>query len=631
MVGMKRIFLISTLLCIPAASHAEDLTKTLQQVATYEYGKEPAGVRTLEAAVTGASGTPEAAAMEKQVITALARASTLAGKDAMCRALAVVGTSASVPSLAPMLTDPSTAEMARYALERIPGTAATEALRAALPKSPAPSKPGLVVSLGRRKDQASVSAIKPLLSSPDPALAGAAASALAQIGNSEAQDALRKAKPSPAVTDALLVIAENAPASSAVSIYKQLAAADQPEAVRMAALRGLTHADAKQATPLLDAALNSDNPRLQAIAIRELAGIEGANLAKRMPQLPVRAQVQVISALLDSGRPDLLPVLEQAAAGSSEPVRIAGLYGLAKLGSARQVAVLANRAASTTGDEQAAARFALGSIRGSEANSAVLSAIPEAAPKVKVELIRAAGERGISTAPEILLRTAADPDRAVRAESIRALRQTAGSQHVPALVALLVKTEDENDRQEYERTVAAAIRRSKEAPINELTTAYQAAKDTDLRASLLSVMAAVGNDDALPTVREALKSADVDVQRAAVTALAAWPSPTPMSDLLALAQTSPAASLQVLALRGYVKLVQIPSSRPPAETAKMLAAAMAAAKRPEEKKVVIAAAQRVLAPESLSLVKAYADDPVVGAEAKAAITALERGLMYRRN
>jgi HEAT repeat protein len=619
------------ILALAAAAYAADISATLEQVATYEYGKEPASVRQLEFIVTKAGGTPEAASLEKQIVGAFASTKTLAGKDALCRALAVIGTSTSVPTLAPMLTDAETAEMARYALEQIPGTAASEALRAALPKAPTASKPGIVVSLGRRKDTASVAAIKPLLASPEALLANAAASALGQIGDAASRDALVAAKPSQAVTDALLVIAQKAPSTSAATIYKRLYATENPEAVRMAALRGLARANPKEAIPVLTAALKSDSQSLQGIAIRELATVEGAGLSKRMSDLPPKAQVRALAALIDSGKPDVLPVLEQSLTHSDESVRVAALHGIAKLGSAKQIAALASRAASTTGDEQAAARSALGSLRGKDADAAVLSAIDAADPKVKVELIRAAGERGIPTAPETLLKSATDTNRPVRAESIRALRETAGTAHVPALVALLVKTEDENDRMEYERTVAAAIRRSKEAPVVELTKAYQAAADPDLQTSLLSVMAAVGNNESLPIIREALKSKEVDVQRAAINALSSWPSPDPMNDLLTLAQTATSPSQQVLALRGYVKLVQIPTNRPPAETAKMLAAALGAAKRPDEKKVVIAAAQRVMAPESLELVKSVASDPAVAAEAKNAITALERGLSYRRN
>jgi HEAT repeat protein len=500
-----------------------------------------------------------------------------------------------------------------------------------LPKSAVNSKAGIVVSLGRRRDTGAVGVLKPLLTAEDESLAAATAVALGQIGNGDARAALLAAKPTAAVSDALLAIAERSSGSSAVAMYKGLLSEKHSEAVRIAAMRGLARTDAKPATVVLVAALKSESPRLQAIGVRELAAIEGVSVAKRMPGLPPRAQVQMISALVDSGLPDVLPVLEQGFSSGNESVRVASLNGIAKLGSAKQIPMLASHAASTTGDEQAAARVALGRIRGSDADAAVLSSIADAEPRTKVELIRAAGERGISNAADVLLRTATDTDRQVRNESIRALRETAGSAHVPTLVSLLVKTHDENDRKEYERTVAAAIHRAREAPIGELASAYRAASDVKVKASLLSVMAAVGNGDALPIVREALKASEADVQRAAVNALSAWPSPEPMKDLLTLAQSSPNAAHQVLALRGYVRLAQIPSNRTPAETAKLLAAAMTASKRAEEKKMVIAAAQRVITPESVELVKAVVNDPAVAAEAKAAITALERSLTYRRN
>jgi HEAT repeat protein len=382
---------------------------------------------------------------------------------------------------------------------------------------------------------------------------------------------------------------------------------------------------------LLVEALTSTSPRLQATAVAELTSIEGAGFGKRINELPPRAQVQAITALADTGKQDILPVLEQHLTSGADSVRVASLRGIGKLGSAKHISVLATRAASATGDEQAAARAALGAIRGKEADSAVLTAITTTDPKVKIELIRAAGERGISTAPDILLKTASHENRAVRLESIRALRETAGSADISALVSLLVKTANETDRKEYERTVAAAIRRSKDAPISELVAAYKTATDTDLQVSLLGVMGTVGSSEALPIIRQALTSSNADVQRAAINTLASWPSPEPAKDLLTLAQSAPNAVHQILGLRGYVRLVQLPSDRAPAETAKMLSAGMAAAKRPEEKKIVIAAAQRVITPESVDLVKATLDDPAVAPEAKAAITTLERGLMYRKN
>jgi hypothetical protein len=81
-------------------------------------------------------------------------------------------------------------------------------------------------------------------------------------------------------------------------------------------------------------------------------------------------------------------------------------------------------------------------------------------------------------------------------------------------------------------------------------------------------------------------------------------------------------------LRGYIKLVQIPSNRSPAETAGLLQTAMAAATMPDEKRAVLAVAQRLVCPESLALARSALHDPQVAAEAGLAATTLERGLSF---
>jgi HEAT repeat protein len=290
--------------------------------------------------------------------------------------------------------------------------------------------------------------------------------------------------------------------------------------------------------------------------------------------------------------------------------------------------MLAQRAATATGDEQAAARAALGGIRGAPADAAILLALPGAEPKTKVELIHAVGQRGMASAVGALLAAAADANRPVRVEGVRALRETAGSPQVPALLALLVKTSNENERREFERTVAAAIRRSKESPVGDVIEAYKSAREANVRTALLSVMSAAGNSEALPVIRQALQDPSADIQRAALNALSGWPTPEPLDDLLALARSASEPTRRILALRGYIKLAQIPSNRTPAQTAGLLKTAMAVATMPEEKRAVLAVAQRVVCPESLDLARSAVKDPQVAAEAELAATTLERGLSF---
>ena len=129
-------------------------------------------------------------------------------------------------------------------------------------------------------------------------------------------------------------------------------------------------------------------------------------------------------------------------------------------------------------------------------------------------------------------------------------------------------------------------------------------------------------------VRQALQDSNPDIQRAALNALSAWPTPAPLDDLLALARSAGDPNRRILALRGYIKLAQIPSNRTPAETAGLLKTAMALAARPEEKRTVLAAVQKVTCPESLQVARSALNDTAVAAEAQLAATTLERELSY---
>ena len=92
-------------------------------------------------------------ALEKKLLAALSTPGcTDAGKSALCELLALIGTAASVPALAKLLTEARSAEAARYALDRIPGPEASAALRDALPRLTGSAKAGLIGSLATRKD-----------------------------------------------------------------------------------------------------------------------------------------------------------------------------------------------------------------------------------------------------------------------------------------------------------------------------------------------------------------------------------------------------------------------------------------------------------------------------------------------
>src|SRR5262245_24979935 len=137
-VRMKRNVILSVLTAVlawPAQSQpskgahtAAEIEPLLAKISAYEYGADPAPAIQFDELVADLQSSPDARrALEARLLQFVQSKATAAGKEAGFRALARIGTDASVPVLSPMLTRAETAEWARYALGAIPGEAVNEA------------------------------------------------------------------------------------------------------------------------------------------------------------------------------------------------------------------------------------------------------------------------------------------------------------------------------------------------------------------------------------------------------------------------------------------------------------------------------------------------------------------------
>lgn len=240
----------------PAASSVKgsEMEQLVEQVKTYDFGGSRVALTTLSDKIRQAYGkADELKDIEKALLSVLTSDAKYAGKQYVCRELSIVGTDQSVPVLAKMLTDEKLSDMARYALERIPGKAADKALLKALPEATGNAKIGIVNTLGERGCRAAASDIAKLTKSSDQLLAGAAISALGKIGGADAAAALGKAKNSApdklkmVAYDACLKCADQMVAegkgADARKMYQQLyTTPGVPQLVRAAALRGMLNA-----------------------------------------------------------------------------------------------------------------------------------------------------------------------------------------------------------------------------------------------------------------------------------------------------------------------------------------------------------------------------------------------------
>ncbi len=228
------------------------MEQQLAKIKTYDFGDSRLALTELSDEIRKAYGKPaELKKYEAALLDVLKSDAKYAGKQYACRELSIIGTDQSVPVLAGMLTNQEYSDMARYALERIPGDAPSKALLAALPKAEGKAKIGIVNSLGERGYAAATAEIANLTGNSDRLLAGAAISALGKIGGAGAVKALDKALESAPdnqkalVYDAQLKVAEKMASKGdrpgALKIYTALNKQNVPKLVRTAAINGIAN------------------------------------------------------------------------------------------------------------------------------------------------------------------------------------------------------------------------------------------------------------------------------------------------------------------------------------------------------------------------------------------------------
>jgi HEAT repeat protein len=651
------------------AQTAADVEALLAKISTYQYGGDPAPSIRFEEMVAKSSGSAEKRKMiEGLLLKFLQSNATPAGKEAAFRQLSIVGTSASVPVLAPLSLQIDTAEMARYALAAIPGSEVDEALRKGLAAAPSDRiRIGIINSLGRRKDTKAVSALTALIGSNNTEVIAAAAAALASIADRPAVDALAAARRKATgptrgiVSEAYLVsgdrLAERGEKAQAAAVYKEMIAAQDSNTIRARALRGFAATDVKSAVPALIAETGTKDPERQVTAIRLLNGIQGGDATKALiaafPNVSAVARVHLLTAVASRGDASARQMVSSAIESDDAAVRAAALAALGKLGDQSSVKLLAEAAAAGQGPESAAARQSLYTLRGSGIDPAIVTAIRSSSGKMKTELIIAAGERAAISAADALTRAAQESDPEVRREALRALRNVGGAGQTQSLLDVLLKASSTSERRDATQTLATVLKRAQPAPLGSIVSAYNTTQAREARLSLLEVMGQTSSAEVLPLLRSSLKDPDPEIARAAILALTAWDDATPLPDLLSVAKGTPRSAgaepepvaagpgrglgrgalpptnnLQILALRGVLKLILLPSKRTPAENGQLLAEAMRLASQVPEKRTILSLLPTFPSKETLQIAQT-ATDAAIANEARVAVDQVTEALKIK--
>lgn len=634
-----------------ATGIAAGLHNVLRDLASYTLDQGPGLPDQLERLVTDTLA-PNAAAQRTALgdgfatVAANPRA-TPDGRALACRHLALIGTEHAVPTLAPLLTDDAMADWARHALTGIRGPAADRALIEALPRACGSNLIGIAGLLGARRVADATTALASLLvRGDDTAAAISAAEALGHIGGNAAESALIKARAgnqpavNAAIDRALLDIAETTRSSGdralATQTYARLSGNETTAAhVRAAAFYGATML--KGESGVVDAvnALNGGDVECARAAARLVTDLPGQAIvqatAEALPTLKPASQHLALDALATRGERAALPAVMSLLAAQDGTVRLAALHAIERLGDAstveRVVAVASDEARDRT--ERDAARETLASMNGPGVDETLITLMQAAKGSAKSEYAKVLGTRKARAALSALLTAARDGDATLAREARKALGQLAQPADIEALVALLVETPDMAAIDQLQAIIVATAQQADTAQMKTATILAALARHPgdNARCGLLAALGRIGESAGQPPLMSALGDANAAIRRAAIKALADyWPDAAPVLALRDASRNDTDEGNRVLALRGYARMLAMPSRRPMKETLALYREALDLAKGKQEKCTLIAGLGNLAHPDALEFVKPYFKDPAVQTEAFVAALSITHGL-----
>ena len=422
---------------------------------------------------------------------------------------------------------------------------------------------------------------------------------------------------------------------AAAKIFGALAAdRSLPAPMRTAAFIGGISAAGPRASTVLVTMLGGDDADARAAAIARIGDIippDGIGpVCDLLPRLPDAAQVQVLAAIARYPASRVRPAALNAAKSDSPDVRVAALRTLESAGDASTVAFLADTAGSAPkGPVQDAARRTLGSLKGRDVDDAIVALLGQPAPAaLTAELLRAVADRRIFLAKPAVSAALAAASPAVRIEGLKTLRVIGTPSDASPVLDLLLKSGDDVERAEAEKTVTALLQKigSPENRSRLVRMRLVAEKDPAARATLIGLIASTGDDAALPVLRRALADADAGVVDAAARAIAEWPTATARDDMLKILRESKDETHRLLAFTGLVRLVSLDANRLPEAAVADLKGLSGLAWRPEEQKLILGALAVFPCQDALNLANGFLNDEALKAEAQAAIDKITQGM-----
>lgn len=603
-------------------------------------------IAVLAGPIAGAA-TPGPDSSEADLVAVLRSDAPESEKAIACKFLAVKGSAAAVPDIAPLLANPRLASWARIPLEVMPGPEASAALREAAGTLEGKLLAGVLTSLGVRRDVAAVPLIATHVASEDADIAASASWSLGQIATPEAAAILAGAIGKATGPERLDMLGKAAVlcganlysagrVDDALMIYGHVLAKCSSGQRHAEATRGMIIAQGHAGIPLLVETLRSPTKRLANIAVftaRDLGRGNAAN-ASLAAALDDALVAEIAKATGDGDVPRaaiLVDVIAQRNAGgategaitalsriaggtSPKPLRLAAIEALGRTGDASVVGPLLVIASDDDAGIADTARAAVSALSGDAVNRAIAQRLGDADAKALPALLELVGRRRIDAVAAVLP-LVGHGDEKVRMAALVALGPTVDLGNLDVLMnaATQPKTEAEGGVARTALREASVRMADREACAAKLAAAIGKAP-AEAKVMLLDIIGEVGGTKAVEAMAAAARSGDDALEDAATRLLGKWMTADAAPVLLELATAQPGGRFKARALRGYIRVAR-QFVLPEGERATMCRKALAAATDDADRKAVLEILVRYPCAATLAVAEDAAATPGLEAEA----------------
>lgn len=581
---------------------------------------------------------------EKLMIEFLQSDATIAAKKAIGLDFANIVTTKSVSVLLKMLQKEETEELAMLIIHKS-DLDVSKKLISLMPKVSEKARIGIINHFGVKRDEVAVDILYKSTQDRNIVVSTASLMALGNIGTAKSASLLLKATSEltrpldKEVYDALLISGSRSAKSGntdlAETIYKYLLSSKDPINIRGAALKGMFSISNDQ-VGFIKENLKIAEEELKPDIIRSVMNLpdtyKQGNELLRIDGLTNENRIQLIIILANRKDPSIHDTAIEFMKSEDILLRSNALKVFAKIAFPTDVKLLTELAANYRSPQKELAQSNLYTMPGKEVDKAMINILGTASSEVKVEIIKALGQRNNTSVSEVLLMLAKDEDTKVRIEAIKVLGKTGDYNYLPEVIKILFASTSTDDREELEKTLyQMAIRyQGEQAQTAMFSKMLKEVNDEPNISSLLVVLGKIGNPGDYKLIMGYYSNNNKAIQSSAIRAISEWPNSEPLEDLFAIIKNSNDPRIGTLALRGYLRILETDLQMAEPQKIKKINEVFQMAGSETDKKMIISAIGKVRDLESLQVLVKMMGKPEFKPEIEAAIRGLTP-LLYSRN